>query len=253
MDFQHISISPDEAEEIFFNHYGLRGKATKLAGEIDFNFKIVAAYESKYVLKISRPNADLRYLDFQEKMLTFLKDQDSGLHIPTLLKDKSGNYSSYHKDSAGRERQIRALNFIDGRLWSSVNPKSEDLRFSLGIFSGRLAYLLKDFNHDFAEREFPWDIAQSLWTKEFLPLFNQEERGILEYFHNEFEDNLVEFSTLRKSIIHNDANDNNIIVSPDLLNPKVEAIIDFGDAIFTQSINELAVTCAYAIMDLMTR
>ena len=54
---------------------------------------------------------------------------------------------------------------------------------------------------------------------------------------------------LRKSIVHNDANDNNVLVSEDFKNPKTRAIIDFGDAINTQIINDVAITCAYAIMD----
>ena len=53
---------------------------------------------------------------------------------------------------------------------------------------------------------------------------------------------------LRKSVIHNDVNDNNVLVTKDLAKPKVNAIIDYGDAIHTQIINDLAVTIAYAVM-----
>ena len=50
-------------------------------------------------------------------------------------------------------------------------------------------------------------------------------------------------------MIHNDANDNNIVVSDDLQQPEVTALIDYGDAIYTQIINDLAVTIAYAVMN----
>ena len=56
------------------------------------------------------------------------------------------------------------------------------------------------------------------------------------------------YTKLRKSVVHNDANDNNIIVTESLTSPKVKAIIDYGDAIYTQTINDVAITCAYAIM-----
>src|SRR5690606_19694278 len=57
------------------------------------------------------------------------------------------------------------------------------------------------------------------------------------------------YKQLRKAVVHNDGNDNNVIVTSDLIHPKVQAIIDYGDAIHTQIINDLAVACAYAIMD----
>ena len=34
-----------------------------------------------------------------------------------------------------------------------------------------------------------------------------------------------------------------------LINPKVEAAIDYGDAVHTQTINDVAIACAYAIMN----
>jgi Ser/Thr protein kinase RdoA (MazF antagonist) len=51
--------------------------------------------------------------------------------------------------------------------------------------------------------------------------------------------------TLRKSIIHNDGNDHNIIVDDNT----VMGIIDFGDAVKTCTINEIAIACAYAMLD----
>jgi 4-aminobutyrate aminotransferase-like enzyme len=59
---------------------------------------------------------------------------------------------------------------------------------------------------------------------------------------------LKSYGQLRKSIVHNDANDHNILVTNDLNNPKVKTLIDYGDTIKTQIINDVAISCAYAIM-----
>jgi len=59
---------------------------------------------------------------------------------------------------------------------------------------------------------------------------------------------LKKFKKLRKSFIHNDVNDNNIIVSNSLYTPEINGIIDLGDSINTQIINDVAVTCVYAMM-----
>jgi 4-aminobutyrate aminotransferase-like enzyme len=50
---------------------------------------------------------------------------------------------------------------------------------------------------------------------------------------------------MRKQIIHNDANDWNVLVQ----NNKVSGIIDFGDVCYTQLINELAIGITYAILE----
>ena len=49
--------------------------------------------------------------------------------------------------------------------------------------------------------------------------------------------------------MHNDANDYNIVVNQDYLSPNVVSLIDYGDAIYTQIINDLAITCTYAIIN----
>ena len=67
-------------------------------------------------------------------------------------------------------------------------------------------------------------------------------------YQNKFEACQPSYIALRKSIVHNDPNDNNIIVTQNRLQPKAKAAIDYGDAIHTQIINDAAILCAYGIM-----
>ena len=54
--------------------------------------------------------------------------------------------------------------------------------------------------------------------------------------------------SLRASVLHQDANDNNLIVSKD--DPdQITGLIDFGDMCFGRTVNELAITLAYALLD----
>src|SRR5690606_19253511 len=57
-------------------------------------------------------------------------------------------------------------------------------------------------------------------------------------------------SGLRKSVNYNDAHEHNLLVDGDLQNPEITGIIDFGDALYTETINELAIACAYACMQM---
>ncbi len=241
MNYNTIKITNTEAENILFESYNLKGKATKLPGELDFNFRIKIDNSTSYILKISRPNEDLEYIDFQQKLLKYIEKKDSNLISPRVINNVQNKSISEIKDTSGKNRKVRLLTWISGRIWSSVNPQLDNLGFSLGYKCGLLTKALEGFEHPKAIRNFEWDIAQSLWTKRHLNLFNSEQATIISHFQNLFENNLESYSKLRKSVVHNDANDHNIIVSEDLINPKVEAIIDFGDAINTQIINDVAI------------
>jgi len=248
MNYNNLKISIEQAEKILFNLYNIKGKASELPGEVDFNFRIKIENGAGFILKISRPNEDLKYLDFYQKLLQYIEKNDNNLIAPQVINDHKGNVTSKITDELGSIRKVRLLTWISGRIWDNVNPQLDNLRFSLGEQSGLLTKALQGFEHLAATREFVWDIAQSLWTKKYIHLFNNQEKEIIIHFQTLFEVNFESFKKLRKAVVHNDANENNIIVTRDLKTPKVTAIIDFGDAVYTQIINDLAVTCAYAIM-----
>ncbi|MBJ7881050.1 aminotransferase class III-fold pyridoxal phosphate-dependent enzyme [Gelidibacter salicanalis] len=248
MKYNNLKISNQQAEDILLKLYRIQGNATELPGELDFNFRIKEDPAQGYILKISRPNENEDYLDFQQQLLQFVADNGQHVIAPKVISDVEENSISKITDNFGNKRHVRLLSWVSGRVWSGVNPQLDDLRYSLGRQCGLLTQALQGFDHKQAHRTFDWDVAQSLWTKAHVELFQDEEREILEYFQNQFEKAQDTYSKLRKAVVHNDANDNNIIVSSDLMEPKVEAIIDYGDAVHTQIINDLAVACAYAIM-----
>jgi 4-aminobutyrate aminotransferase-like enzyme/Ser/Thr protein kinase RdoA (MazF antagonist) len=253
-NYQNLSISEEQASAICYEIYGIKGTAKKQAGELDFNYKITTQSDEKYILKISRPDMDDAYLDFQQKLLLHIDSKNPDFKFPKIIKTKASENDASIVDEYGQIRKIRLLNWVSGRLWSSVNPQLDDLRYSLGEKGGEITQALSDFNHPFSSRYFEWDIAQVQWTYEHLHLFNEEQRACLTYFNNQFESFQKRYRNLRKSVIHNDTNDNNIVVSDELNSisnsaTTVSAIIDFGDAIYSQTINDIAVSLAYAIMD----
>ncbi len=247
MNYNRLQINNKQAEQILEELYGIKETVSPLPGEIDFNFKIKTANKESYILKISQPDEDEHYLDFQQSLLQFVENKEN-LIAPKILKDKKGNSISEITDGRGNSRKVRLLTWVSGRILSSVNPQLDNLRYSLGKQCGLLTQALQGFNHPKAHREFVWDVAQSLWTKEYIPLFSEEEQKIIARFQEQFEASQSTYIKLRKAVVHNDANDNNVIVSKDVVNPKVKAIIDYGDAVYTQIINDVATTCAYAIM-----
>ncbi len=249
MNYSNIKITKEQAEDILLELFNIKGKASSLPGEVDFNFRIKIKDEEGYILKISSAKEDRNYLYFQQKLLQYIYKNRQNLIVPKVIKDKNGDVISKITDAFGKLQKVRLLSWVSGRIWSDVNPQLDDLRFSLGQQCGLLTGVLQGFNHTEANRNFDWDVAQSLWTKKHIHLFKGEEKEIISVFQRKFESAQSSYSKLRKSVVHNDANDNNIIVSSSLISPTVKSIIDYGDAIHTQIINDLAVASAYAIMN----
>ncbi|MGX1929750.1 aminotransferase class III-fold pyridoxal phosphate-dependent enzyme [Flagellimonas sp. 2504JD4-2] len=249
MEYLTLKITPEQAEHILLQLFNIEGEASSLPGEIDFNFRVKTRDGDGYILKVSRIDEDVAYLEYQQQLLQYVEEKGKGLISPVVVKDKNGKTISEYTDDQGNIRKVRLLSWIPGRIWSKVNPQSDALRFTLGEQCGLLTTALQGFDHPEAHRDFEWDVAQALWVKEHLDVFNREEREILSYFIGLFEDCQDTFANLRKSVVHNDANDNNIIVTDNLIDPKVNAFIDYGDAIHTQIINDVAIACAYAIMN----
>ena len=248
MKYAQQKISTSEAEKILFDLYRIKGTASPLPGYVDFNFRIKIENEEGYILKISRVEENKKYLEYQQHLLQFIENSDEEIIAPKAVTDKNNHLISEITDRYKKKRCVRLLTWVSGKVWSAVNPQLEDLRFSIGAQCGTLTKVLQGFKHPEAHYNFDWDIAQSLWTKKQLHLFEAPEKEILMLFQDKFEAYQPTYTSLRKSIVHNDPNDNNIIVTNSIVQPKAKAAIDYGDAMHTQTINDLAILCAYGTM-----
>ncbi len=248
-EFTELSLSEKKAETIAWELYGIKGKARSLPGEIDMNFKIQVSDANAFVLKISRPGTSLEYLQFQQELLKHLENCQTQLEHPRAIPDRDGLLVSQYRENS-QVRHVRLLSWIPGRVYSEVNPQSDFLRLSLGRICGKITSALQNFEHREGHRKLDWDIAQGEWTARHLEILPASGSQTARFFLERFDSRRQSYALLRKSMVHNDANDNNTLVSEDLQSPEVITTIDFGDAIYTQVINDLAVACAYAGMGL---
>ncbi|MGB1287227.1 MAG: aminotransferase class III-fold pyridoxal phosphate-dependent enzyme, partial [Aggregatilineales bacterium] len=143
------------------------------------------------------------------------------------------------------------LDYLPGTLLAHASPHSDALLYSLGYLPGEMDAALADFSHPAARREHKWDMAKSGWIADYLHYIEtDEQRSMVEHCLTLFEDNISpELESLRKSVIHGDANDYNVLVgSAYEQNRQVSGLIDFGDALYTCTVSNLAIACAYAVM-----
>ena len=242
-------ISTSEAEKIAADHYGIAARAVKMPGDEDENFKLETATKGSFLLKIAQPGFAIEQLSFQNELLGHVSEKQLELKLPTMVPNKTGALMGVYTTNGGN-RTVRMLRWLDGRLWAKINPKTSQLREQLGTQSASLSIALQDFTHPNAERHFDWNLADSLWTTEHIHLFTSEEQAVVTQFQESFVELQHVYQALPKSVIHNDINDYNILVSEDLVHPKVVSFIDFGDAVYAPTINDLAIVLAYAIMAL---
>ena len=231
-------ISSTIAESIANELYNLKGDARALPGEIDYNFHLNSP-AGNYLLKISPPKSDHDSIEFQTEILDHLKS--SPLESPEIIPDFNGKKQPVYTFE-GDSYIIRLLTWIDGTLWSMFSPITSDLLKQLGKTAGNLTNALQGFSHPFASRSLEWDVSQASWITNHLDLFEGRKRAVVDLFIERF--NNLKTGTLRRAVVHNDVNDNNII----LREGEVAGIIDYGDAIETEVINDVAVALAYALM-----
>ncbi len=79
---------------------------------------------------------------------------------------------------------------------------------------------------------------------------DEEQKSMLLYVINMVEEEVnPRKDKVSKSVIYNDANDYNIIVGKNPTDRKVQGLIDFGDAVYSETVNDIAIAAAYACMD----
>jgi 4-aminobutyrate aminotransferase-like enzyme/Ser/Thr protein kinase RdoA (MazF antagonist) len=231
-------------------YYQLKVTVKPLPGEIDLNFQVKTDNGHFYTLKIANPQELPQNLDFQNALIQHLAAAGLDLEVPRVVPAQTGALVTTITAPDGSQRFMRLLTWIEGRCIADVQPHTPELMGNVGALCGKLSLALAGFEHPAAHRWLKWDPAQAAWTHEYLDLFVGTEKHVLAtYFYRMFEQEAVPlFPQLRSSVAYADANDYNVLVSHDLMHPKVPGVIDFGDAVFTHTINDLAIAAAYMAM-----
>lgn len=241
------SFSQQQASDLFAQHYGITAIASKLPGERDQNFHIKAENGSQFVFKIHDSNADASWLAAQDAVLGHIA-QSGDFPVPAMIPAKDGETTTAMTDPIGNIRYLRVLSWINGTVWAKAR-EDHDLDFAqIGTLLGHLDHSLSGFDHPAAHREFLWDIVQTPQHREFAAMITDDTlRAQVITILDHFETNIApRLDRTPRQVIHNDANDYNLLVDENLT---INGLIDFGDFIATHRICNLAVALAYVMMD----
>ncbi len=201
----------------------------------------------QFVLKIANSEEAFEILDLQNRVIEFLSGRVTALEFPRLIQAKTGAEIATLETDDGREHFVRLLTWLPGNCFAKVQPHGRGLLCSLGRALGQMDVALTEFTHPAAHRSFYWDLRNAAMAQAFIPQLPNSRRRIVEGFFAEWEK--IDWSSLRFSVIHNDANDYNILVSPESPEGRVTAILDYGDVVYTATVCELAIALAYVMLD----
>ncbi|MBA8903017.1 aminotransferase class III-fold pyridoxal phosphate-dependent enzyme [Phyllobacterium sp. P30BS-XVII] len=244
------SFSDAEALGIARDHFGIEGRISSLASERDQNFRIDASDGSIWILKAVNSSEPKDQSDFQTALLHHLEANSPGLPVPRLRRSLQGQVLVPVQSQSGEQHFIRMVSWQDGEPLAECKRTPEVLQ-SLGQMLGRLDRAMQGFIHPGALRTFDWDIRAAGLSRQRLKYIDDtNDRALLGRFIKRFDAHVEpRLPTMRSAIIHNDANDWNVLV--DTKNPtRIAGLIDFGDALHSVLIAEVAVACAYSILDL---
>lgn len=240
----------DFAESVLREFYRIEGKLTPLVGYDDRNYEVHTRGGDRYVLKLSDDERSGESIRFQHALLDHLARTRCGLDLPFVVQARNGRSCLSVLDPGDRIRLVRLHHWVAGRYLADIVPGPE-IFGSLGKALARLDRALLDFAHPGMRRSLDWDLLQALSLLEAAEQVFPESRRflVLQTFERFATRVLPNMDKLRRSVIHNDGNEHNVLLSarsgPSL---EVSGLIDFGDSVYTATVCEPAIAAAYALI-----
>ncbi len=233
---QHLKHVPDfnvtSAEAIADELFGVRGRAQSLPSERDQNFLLTDSAGEKFVLKIANGLESRAFLEAENAVLKHVGSRVSFCQSPVS-----------NVVTVGDTHFARLVRYLPGLPLAVVQPQSSELLYDLGRKLGQLDHALSDFDHPAVHRDLHWDLANgNRVIDEYSTLIQDAAlRDLVLRCRVEFK------SGLRRSVIHGDANDYNVLVDPEQM--MVTGLLDFGDMVYSYTVGDLAIAIAYAVLD----
>lgn len=235
------------AAEILARRWGIVGDLWSLPSERDRNFAVVVDGEPRFVLKISNANEDPAFLDLQHRAMERLAGAGIPCQLPVPSRD---GREVVDLGSPASPSLARVLTWLPGRPLATIPPadRSNALLADLGRIMGRTASALDGFDHRAAHRDFQWSAEQDLdvVAAHAAAVTDPGRAALLAAWQVRLAPLAERFATLRHGVIHNDANDHNVLVADD--RGSISGLLDLGDAVWSVLVNELAVAAAYAAL-----
>jgi Ser/Thr protein kinase RdoA (MazF antagonist) len=238
------SFTATEALAVAEREFGIVGEVSALPSERDQNYLITDAGGGKFVLKIANLGDAPELLDFQNQAMRHVEKSLADCRVQQVISSRQGlDITRIHNVRAGTAHYVRVLTWIDGEVLARSASRGAALFESIGASIARVDAALCDFAHPAMRRVLQWDLRQAGMAREHAELLSPERRARVERLFSQWE--RIDWSALRHSVIHGDANDYNVIVGAG----RMVGLLDFGDIAYTATVCDLAIALAYTMLN----
>ncbi len=235
------------AEAAVAELYGLDGRAVPLPSERDQNFKIDLPNGYAYVFKVFHAKEDPALVEAQRQVFERLAAAPHSGVYPALLPTVRGEAYGRVAGPDGASHMAWLTPFKPGMLAAQVQRPSAALLNDIGRTLGEMDAILARHPQPAAKRTFDWaaQTAPEVIVEHLhyvAPLRRRLVEDVLAAFAARVRPRLPD---LRISLIHNDANDHNLLVEGE----RVSAVLDFGDMLESYTACEVAHAACYLLLD----
>jgi len=219
-------------------------KIQKLVGYDIVNYKIENDSE-KYILKVyPDKKEEIDFAKAENKVLIHLQKDENNCFPKPIQNTKNKLLTPFGENNI--PKVARLLTYLEGGFLGDVQHSIELFK-SFGKFLAKLDLQLSEFRNYVVEaRQLKWDLQHFLLNEEYLQhISNPADKKIAAYFFQQFKAYVTPvLPSLRKQIIHGDANEWNTLTQKN----QVSGLIDFGDLCYSPLINELTIALAYSLL-----
>ena len=235
------TFTVEEARRIAEQHYGRRGTITELPSERDQNFLLVGDDGERFVLKVANANEHRAVLEGENHVM---RRVEASRVCPWIVRTRDG-----HDIAMAGQHHVRLVTALDGQTFGGTAWQTDDLRRDIGRTLGRFDEAMAGCDHPAFHRHFHWDLAHALDVVDtnLALVADDRMRALIRACAERHRSTVAPaLQGFRRSLIHSDANDYNVLVDP--ARQRVTGIIDFGDMVFSHTVNNVAIAMAYATL-----
>ena len=223
------------------SEYGFQIEAIKLLNGYDNANYLITTKTDRFIFKTYvYSQAIYDTIQAENEILLALQPSDTN---PKPISFRDGNLTKTISID-GKSLICRMLSFLEGNFLGDIKP-SIALYKSLGVFLAKMDIKLNSIsNYVIKSRAWEWDLQYFDLNKKYISVIPDEsDRSLVLYFFQQYSEIVIPLAPhLRKQIIHNDANEWNILTKGN----EVSGIIDYGDLAYSFLINEIAIAITYA-------
>jgi Ser/Thr protein kinase RdoA (MazF antagonist) len=227
-----------EHEQIATDWFGMVGESSPLPGYTDENTKIVDQNGGTVLLRISPSDRDPDEIAFCQVVIAATADLEVG--TPAIVPTIGGDGWAILNDG----RIAHMYTWVDGTPFSEVGCPAH-LVGEIGAVAGSMVCCLRVVQAWQRPPGFQWEItgAGEVVRDQMVFVDDGRSRDLIGRVLDRFD--RIDLSLLPRQVIHNDLNSENLLVRDDA----IVGVIDFADVVESVRIAELAIACAYAMLD----